>query len=104
MRWQRGSSAKRKHSLALERPALGCPAVLRRVHVEKTLLGKAGRCQFALFDHPDGHAGKRRIDLVLPCPQSLLGGKGETASIDRTERLKSLAGARHGDNGVVVFG
>src|SRR5713101_7791996 len=89
--------------LPLESPALSCQAVLRRVHVEKTLLGKAGCRQFALFDHPNGHVGKRRIDLVLPCPQSLLGDRGEVASIDRTERLKSLAGARHGSNSVVFF-
>src|SRR5258708_22280970 len=77
--------------------ALGRQAVLRRVHVEKTSLGETGRRQLAFFDHADGHAGKRRIDLVLPCPQSLLGDRREVASIDRTERLKSLAAASHGD-------
>src|SRR5258707_680146 len=83
--------------------ALGRQSVLRRVHVEKTLLGETGCRQFTLFNHPHGHAGERRIDLVLPCPQSLLGDAGEVASIDRTERLKSLAAASHGDYGVVGF-
>src|SRR5258708_26274338 len=81
--------------------ALGRQAVLRRVHVEKTLLGKTGCRQFTLFNHPHRHAGERRIDLVLLCPQSLLGDRRELAPIYRTERPKALAPARHGDNGVV---
>src|SRR6266404_1438845 len=87
----------------LESPSLGHLPVLRGVHVEKTLLRKAGCCQFALFDYPDGHAGKRRIDLELPCPQSLLSDSGEVASIDGTERLQPPAAARHGNDGIAGF-
>src|SRR6202162_2131459 len=93
----------KQHGLPLESRALGRQAVLGGVHVEKTLFGKARCRQFALFNDPYGHAGKRRINLVLPCPQSLLGDRGEVASIDRTERLKPFAAARHGNDGVVLF-